>query len=80
MFVVTAALGLFISNTATAVLMAPLALADELQACSYPFAMTFPARCVVRLHDPVSSPVNTPVVGPGDYTFFDFVRVGVPFS
>lgn len=41
MFVVTAALGLFISNTATAVLMAPLALADELQACSYPFAMTF---------------------------------------
>ena len=28
-------------NTATAVLMAPLALADELQACSYPFAMTF---------------------------------------
>jgi len=29
---------------------------------------------------PISSPVNTPVVGPGDYAFADFVRVGVPFT
>ena len=29
---------------------------------------------------PVSSPVNTLVVGPGNYAFGDFVRVGVPFS
>ncbi|MGH6898422.1 MAG: hypothetical protein ACREJ5_18030 [Geminicoccaceae bacterium] len=28
----------------------------------------------------VSSPENTLVVGPGNYTFFDFVRVGVPFT
>jgi di/tricarboxylate transporter len=29
---------------------------------------------------PISSPVNTLVVGPGNYTFGDFVRIGVPFS
>jgi di/tricarboxylate transporter len=29
---------------------------------------------------PISSPVNTLVVGPGNYKFGDFVKVGVPFS
>ena len=29
---------------------------------------------------PISSPVNTLVVGPGNYAFGDFVRVGVPFT
>ena len=41
LFVITAGIGLFISNTATAVLMAPvaLALASDLGASPYPFAM-----------------------------------------
>jgi di/tricarboxylate transporter len=82
MFVVTAGLGLFISNTATAVLMAPvaLALAEELQASPYPFAMIVALAASSAFMTPVSSPVNTLVVGPGNYTFFDFVRVGVPFT
>ncbi|MNE85539.1 hypothetical protein D3C80_1825530 [compost metagenome] len=29
---------------------------------------------------PVSSPVNTLVLGPGQYRFADFVKVGVPFT
>ena len=29
---------------------------------------------------PVSSPVNTMVVGPGDYKFADFIKIGVPFT
>lgn len=29
---------------------------------------------------PVSSPVNTLIVGPGNYRFMDFVRIGVPFT
>jgi di/tricarboxylate transporter len=29
---------------------------------------------------PISSPVNTLVVGPGNYKFGDFVKIGVPFS
>jgi di/tricarboxylate transporter len=82
LFVITALLGLFISNTATAVLMAPVAIAvaDDLHASPYPFAMIVALAASTAFMTPVSSPVNTLVVGPGNYTFGDFVRVGVPFS
>ena len=29
---------------------------------------------------PVSSPVNALVVGPGNYRFLDFVRIGLPLT
>lgn len=82
LFVLTAVLGLFISNTATAVLMAPVALAvaEELGASPYPFAMIVALAASAAFMTPVSSPVNTLVVGPGNYTFWDFVRIGVPFA
>lgn len=82
LFIVTAGLGMFISNTATAVLMAPVALtvADELSASAYPFAMIVALAASTAFMTPVSSPVNTLVVTPGNYTFGDFVRIGVPFS
>lgn len=81
-FAVTAVLGLFVSNTATAVLMAPVALAvaESSGASPYPFAMTVALAASAAFMTPVSSPVNTLVVGPGDYRFFDFVRIGVPFA
>lgn len=79
-FAVTAVLGMFISNTATAVLMAPvaLAIAKELQASPYPFAMIVALAASAAFVTPVSSPVNTLVAGPGDYSFMDFVRIGLP--
>jgi len=79
-FAVTSLLGMFISNTATAVLMAPvaIAIAKELHASPLPFAMTVALASSAAFMTPVSSPVNTLVVGPGDYSFMDFVRVGVP--
>jgi di/tricarboxylate transporter len=82
LFAVTALLGLFISNTATAVLMAPvaLAIAGDLGASPYPFAMIVALAASTAFMTPISSPVNTLVVGPGNYSFGDFVRVGVPFS
>jgi di/tricarboxylate transporter len=82
LFIVTSVLGLFISNTATAVLMAPVAvaLAHDLQASPYPFAMTVALAASTAFMTPISSPVNTLVVAPGNYSFGDFVRVGVPFS
>jgi di/tricarboxylate transporter len=82
LFAVTALLGMFISNTATAVLMAPVALAvaDDLNASPYPFAMIIALAASTAFMTPVSSPVNTLVVTPGNYTFGDFVKVGVPFS
>lgn len=82
LFAVTALLGLFISNTATAVLMAPVAitLAQEMHASPLPFAMTVALAASSAFMTPVSSPVNALVVGPGRYTFFDFVKIGVPFT
>ena len=82
LFAITAALGLFISNTATAVLMAPvaLALAEDLSASPYPFAMIVALAASTAFMTPISSPVNTLVVGPGNYRFGDFVKIGVPFS
>ncbi len=82
LFAITSVLGMFISNTATAVLMAPVALtvAGELGASPYPFAMIVALASSAAFMTPVSSPVNTLVVTPGNYTFFDFVKVGVPFT
>jgi di/tricarboxylate transporter len=81
-FAITAMLGMFISNTATAVLMAPIAIsvAEELDSSPYPFAMIVALAASTAFMTPVSSPVNTLVVTPGNYTFGDFIRVGVPFS
>jgi di/tricarboxylate transporter len=82
LFVLTAAIGLFISNTATAVLMAPIALsiANHLGASPYPFAMTVALASSAAFMTPISSPVNTLVLGPGQYSFGDFVKLGVPFT
>ncbi|MBS7793086.1 SLC13 family permease [Roseococcus sp. SDR] len=82
LFVITAMLGLFISNTATAVLMAPvgIAVAQELGVSPYPFAMTIAIAASAAFMTPVSSPTNTLVVGPGNYSFGDFVKIGVPFT
>ena len=82
LFALTAILGMFISNTATAVLMAPVAIsiAEELHASPYPFAMIVALAASTAFMTPVSSPVNTLVVTPGNYTFGDFVKIGVPFS
>jgi di/tricarboxylate transporter len=82
LFVITAMLGLFISNTAIAVLMAPvaLAIAKDLGASPYPFAMTVALAASAAFMTPISSPVNTLVVGPGQYSFGDFVKLGVPFT
>lgn len=79
---ITAILGMFISNTATAVLMAPvaLAMAADMQASPYPFAMIVALAASTAFMTPVSSPVNTLVVTPGNYSFSDFVKVGIPLS
>jgi di/tricarboxylate transporter len=81
-FVVTALLGLFVSNTATAVLMAPVAIsmAEEMAVSPYPFAMTVAIAASAAFMTPVSSPVNTLVVAPGNYKFGDFIKIGTPFT
>lgn len=82
LFVLCATIGLFISNTATAVLMAPIALAaaKSMGVSPYPFAMVIAMAASAAFMTPVSSPVNTLVLGPGNYRFSDFVKTGVPFT
>lgn len=82
LFLTTAVIGLFISNTATAVLMAPVAIASAqaMQASPAPFAMIVAIAASAAFMTPISSPVNTLVLGPGQYRFSDFVRIGVPFT
>ncbi|WEJ71160.1 SLC13 family permease [Pseudomonas sp. PSE14] len=82
LFVLTALIGLFISNTATAVLMAPVAIATAkaLGASPQAFAMIVALAASAAFMTPISSPVNTLVLGPGRYRFGDFVKVGVPFT
>jgi di/tricarboxylate transporter len=62
--------------------MAPVALAVayEMKARPEPLAMIVALAASTAFMTPISSPVNTLVVTPGNYTFGAFVRIGVPFS
>ena len=42
--------------------------------------MTVALAASTAFMTPVSSPVNTLVVGPGGYRFGDFIRLGTPFA
>ncbi|MGA8755516.1 MAG: SLC13 family permease [Stellaceae bacterium] len=79
-FLVTALIGLFISNSATAVLVAPIAIdaARALHVSPYAFAITVSIGCSAAFVTPVSSAVNMLVMEPGGYTFGDYVKVGLP--
>ena len=81
-FFLTAALGMFLSNTAAAVLVAPIAIitAESLGVSPYPFAIAVLIAASAAFMTPVSSPVVTLVVEPGRYGFMDFVKVGVPLT
>ena len=80
LFMLTAALGLFLSNTAAAVLVAPIAIttAEALNVSPYPFAVAVVIAASAAFMTPVSTPVVALVVAPGRYKFMDFVKVGVP--
>ena len=79
-FLVTALVGLFLSNSATAVLIAPVAIeaAQALHVSPHAFAMTVAIACCAAYVTPVSSPVNMLVMEPGGYSFGDYLKVGLP--
>jgi di/tricarboxylate transporter len=78
-FVLTSAFSHVISNTATAVLVAPIALqaAVNMGVSPYPFMMGVAVAASTAFATPIASPVNMLVLGPGAYRFGDFFRVGL---
>ena len=82
LFVLTSVLSQFISNTATAVLVAPVALgaAVNLGLSPSPLLMTVALAASTAFSTPMASPVNTLVMGPGGYRFNDYAKVGVPMQ
>jgi len=82
LFILTSVFSQFISNTATTVLVAPIAVAAAagLDVSPYPILMTVAIAASTAFATPVASPVNTLVLGPGGYRFNDFVKVGVPLQ
>jgi di/tricarboxylate transporter len=80
LFIVTALFTQVLSNTATAVLVAPLALAIAQNLGIQPHAllMSVAVAASMAFASPVASPVNTLVMGAGNYRFSDYMKVGAP--
>ncbi len=78
----TSLLTMFISNTATAVLMAPIAFvaAEQTGASPYPFLFAVTLGASMCFASPFSTPPNALVMKAGHYTFMDYVRVGLPLQ
>ena len=81
-FLLTSILTQVMSNTATTLLVAPIALgaATTLQLHPAPLMMCVAIGASTAFVTPIASPVNTLVVAPGNYRFVDFVRVGLPMQ
>ena len=79
-FLLTSALTQTLSNTATAVLIAPVALATAQGIGVQPqaFLMAVALAASMGFASPVASPVNTLVMGAGRYRFSDYVKIGAP--
>ncbi|MFD0978488.1 SLC13 family permease [Tropicimonas aquimaris] len=82
LFFMTMALSWILSNTATLVLVAPIAVnaALEMGVSPMPMAIAVLIAGSAGFASPVSSPVVTLVVGPGKYTFVDFLKCGLPLT
>lgn len=72
----------FISNTATAVLFAPIAItsAVQLEVSPYPFLIAVSVGASMAFATPVASPPNALVMTAGGYSFMDFFRAGIPLQ
>ena len=78
----TSLLTMFISNTVTAVLMAPIALQSALQigVSPVPFLFAVTVAASMCFASPFSTPPNALVMPAGQYTFMDYIKVGLPLQ
>ena len=82
LYLLTSLFGIFISNTATAVLFLPVAIlaARELGVSPLPFVMAVTYASSMSFSTPVSTPPNAMVMVAGKYSFFDYMKVGIPLQ
>ncbi|MFO1204379.1 MAG: SLC13 family permease [Burkholderiales bacterium] len=80
LFVLTLVLGQLISNTATALIIAPIAVAAsvELGISPRPVLMSIAVAAAASFFTPVATPPNVMVMGPGGYRFGDYWKLGLP--
>lgn len=80
LFILSCALTQFMSNTASAALLAPIgiAIAQGLGADPRAVLMAIGVAASCAFATPVGTPPNTLVLGPGNFRFMDYVKVGIP--
>ena len=78
----TSLMTMFISNTVTAVLMAPIALQSAIHAevSPVPFLFAVTVGASMCFASPFSTPPNALVMPAGQYSFADYVKVGLPLQ
>ncbi|UOE45780.1 SLC13 family permease [Agromyces larvae] len=78
--IVTVALGQFISNVATVLVVAPIAVSVSatLDVSVQPFMMALTVAGAAAFLTPIATPVNLMVMQPGGYRFGDYWRLGLP--
>lgn len=78
----TSLMTMFISNTATAVLLAPIAMKTALSLNLQPHAFMFAVAVGASMcfASPFSTPPNALVMSAGRYTFIDYIKVGLPLQ
>lgn len=82
LYFTTSLLTMFISNTATAVLVAPIAMqaALSINVSPYAFLMAVAVGASMCFASPFSTPPNALVMAAGKYTFMDYIKVGLPLQ
>ncbi len=80
LFILTAIMGQLISNTATALIIIPIAVAaaGDLGLSARPVLMSVTVAAAAAFLTPVATPVNLMVMGPGGYEFGDYWKLGLP--
>lgn len=80
LFVLCVVFGQLISNTATALVMIPIAVsaAAQLGVSARPVLMSVCVASAGAFLTPVATPANMMVMGPGGYRFGDYWKLGLP--